>query len=66
MPTMEAILDRQFGYIGASVRVESWVAPPPWRRDESSEPAPNLDIRRDRQDLRRDYRDLNHDINRRY
>jgi hypothetical protein len=48
MPTMEAILDRQFGYIGASVRVESWVAPPPWRRDESSEPAPNLDIRRGR------------------
>jgi hypothetical protein len=48
MPTMEAILERQFGYIGAHVRLESWVAPPPWRRDESSEPAPNLNIRRGR------------------
>jgi hypothetical protein len=55
MPTMEAILERQFGYIGARVRLESWVTPPPWRRlgrrlvrDESSEPAPNLDIRRGR------------------
>jgi hypothetical protein len=61
MPTMEAILERQFGYIGARARLERWAAPagPRWvgkivgrkyvkTRWEPPKPVSSVDIRRDR------------------